>query len=161
MYRILVFNGGVYKFNELVEFVEDVGGVLFREKRLQISRGNYFLREEIRVMIAIPEDELETLKARVKDLKGHLKDLELEKELLNIVNSYIFIYNLLSMPEGWKNLESIETTFKCPCCIEICSEMDFDLCAGELGQLLDEMCEMELLEYRISQGEREYKLKTF
>lgn len=161
MYRILLFSGGAYKFNELVEFVEDVGGVVFREERLQISRGNYFLREEIRVMIAIPEDELETLKAVVKELKGHLQDLELEKELRDIVNSYIFIYNLLSIPEGWTNLESIETTFKCPCCIEICSEMDFDHCTNGLDQLLDEMCEMDLLEYRISQGEREYRLKTF
>lgn len=161
MYSILLFSGGAYKFNELVEFVEDVGGVVFQEERLQISRGNYFLREEIRVMIAIPEDELETLKAVVKELKGHLQDLELEKELLNIVNSYIFIYNLLSMPGGWTNLESIETTFKCPCCIEICSEMDFDHCTGGLGQLMDEMCEMDLLEYRISQGEMEYRLKTF
>lgn len=161
MYRILLFSGGAYKFNELVEFVEDVGGVVFREERLQISRGNYFLREEIRVMIAIPEDELETLKIRVKELKGHLKDLELEKELMDIVNSYIFIYNLLSMPGGWTKIKFIETSFKCPCCIELCSQMDFDLCAGELGQLMDEMCEMDLLEYRISQGEREYRLKTF
>lgn len=161
MYRILLFSGGAYKFNELVEFVEDVGGVAFQEERLQISRGNYFLREEIRVMIAIPENELETLKVRVKELKGHLQDLELEKELMDIVNSYIFIYNLLSMPGGWTKIESIETTFKCPCCIELCSQMDFDHCAGELGQLMDEMCEMDLLEYRISQGEREYRLKTF
>ena len=60
-------------------------------------RQKYGSNARIEFMIAIPEDELETLKARVKDLKGHLKDLELEKELLNIVNSYIFIYNLLSM----------------------------------------------------------------
>ncbi|MEN6574447.1 methyl-coenzyme M reductase family protein [Methanobacterium aggregans] len=160
MYKILLFSGGAYKFKELVEFVEDIGGIVFREERLQISRGTYFLREEVRVMIALPENELENLGAVVKELKGHLQDLELEHELTAIINFYISIYNILSI-EGWSTAESIETNMKCPCCIKICSEMDFNVCAGEFRELLDGMCGMDLLEYRLLHGEREYRLKTF
>lgn len=43
MYKILVYSGGVYRFEEVLECVEDIGGIVLKRDEFNISRGSYFI----------------------------------------------------------------------------------------------------------------------
>lgn len=95
MYKTLLFNGGVYKFEDLVEYIEDIGGLVVKEDRLHITRGSYFISEEIRVMLIVPTSEFSGVKSVVDDIKGNVEELVLEEELyIKLINA-LKIYNVL------------------------------------------------------------------
>jgi len=68
MYKIMMFSGGVYKFNELQEIVEDIGGFILQSMVMQT---------ETMMHLAFPAEEEPRIKAKVKELGGKLKDLPL------------------------------------------------------------------------------------
>ena len=99
MYRVLLFSGGIYKFDLLQEYLEDVGGVLIREDRLQITRGSSFLSEEVRVMLIVPLKEVEPVKSLANEIKGEIELLKIDQNMENEFISIISIYNILSPSE--------------------------------------------------------------
>ena len=68
MYKIMMFSGGVYKFNELIETVEDIGGFILQSMVMQT---------ETMLHLAFPAEEEPRIKAKAKELGGKLKDLPL------------------------------------------------------------------------------------
>lgn len=107
MYKILLFSGGVYKFELLSEHVDDVGGLLIQENRLQISRGSSFLSEEVRVMLILPPNEVSSIKSLANDIKGKIEEVELEETLQNNLIKSLEIYDILCKANNWLNIESI------------------------------------------------------
>ena len=71
MYEIILFSGGVYKYDELTEAVEDLGGLILRKDNFHISRGESYLSEEIEVMLIIPEEDKPTIESSFKGYKRH------------------------------------------------------------------------------------------
>ncbi len=61
MYEIIHFRGGLYKFDELSEYVEDVGGLVFNRDHFEIIRGTSYLSTEVHVILMIPKNELKQI----------------------------------------------------------------------------------------------------
>lgn len=68
MYKIMMFEGGVYKFNELKELLEDIGGFILQESVMQT---------ETMLHLAFPEEEERVIRNKIKDLGGKFKKLPL------------------------------------------------------------------------------------
>ncbi|KQM11549.1 hypothetical protein AOA80_07630 [Methanomassiliicoccales archaeon RumEn M1] len=68
MYEVLMFDGGVYKINELYELIEDVGGFVIQKTQVQV---------QITVTLAIPEEERPVIEAKTVELGGKLIDVPL------------------------------------------------------------------------------------
>ncbi|NLT36990.1 MAG: methanogenesis marker 7 protein [Methanomassiliicoccus sp.] len=63
MYEVLMYDGGVYKVNELYELVEDVGGFVLQKTQIQV---------QITVTMAIPEEERPVIEAKTRELGGKI-----------------------------------------------------------------------------------------
>ena len=68
MYEVLMFDGGVYRINELYELVEDIGGFVIQKTQLQVM---------ITVTIAIPAEDRPAIEAKTKELGGKLIEVPL------------------------------------------------------------------------------------
>jgi putative methanogenesis marker protein 7 len=68
MYQVLMFDGGVYRINELYELVEDIGGFVIQKTQLQVA---------ITVTIAIPSEDLPIVENKTKELGGKLVEVPL------------------------------------------------------------------------------------
>ena len=68
MFEVLMYDGGVYRTEELFEFVEDVGGVI-----LQKTRSSQIMT----VTMSIPEEDREALEALCKEIGGVVKSVPL------------------------------------------------------------------------------------
>lgn len=159
MYKILVYNGGVYRFDELVEFVEDSGGLILRRDDFQISRGVYFISQEVHVIIITPQEVVQDLEDMARELKGDITQLDVEYEdKINVV-SLLPLYNLLSSTNEWTDIKTIEKKLECPCVDGVCQEFIKSPCIEDITKTLEAMCRMEIVESRESNGNIEYKLK--
>lgn len=76
MYKIMMFEGGVYKFNELKELIEDIGGFILQESVAQT---------ETMMHMAFPEEEERTIRDKIKELGGKFKKLPLAGAEIMIV----------------------------------------------------------------------------
>ena len=76
MYKVMMFTGGVYKFTELKEIVEDIGGFVLQSMVMQT---------ETMMHLAFPEEEERRIRAKAKELGGKLKDLPLAGAEIMIV----------------------------------------------------------------------------
>lgn len=65
MYRFMTYEGGVYRANELVEMVEDLGGHIIQTA--QVSR-------EIILTLAIPEEDMQIIEKVAMRLRGTLRE---------------------------------------------------------------------------------------
>ena len=157
MYQVLLFNGGIYKFIQLQEYLDDVGGILIREDRLQISRGSSFLSEQIRVTLIVPSKEVESIKLLANEIKGEIEilkiDQSLEHELLSIIN----IYNVLSLANDWVKSEEIKLLMECPCISNICRE-DEKCTFNKIDEILSKMCTLKILETRQKLEKQEFRI---
>lgn len=158
MYKILGYSSGIYRFNELVEFVEDIGGIVLKRDEFHITRGSYFISQEVHVISVIPEQVFDDLKIFAKELKGDIEELEVEKEQKIDVLSILPVYNILSYEKYWMDLQTLESKMECPCITAICKESK-DSCILNLEKTLDAMLRMGIVENRIKTGVKEYKLK--
>ncbi|MDI6885942.1 MAG: methyl-coenzyme M reductase family protein [archaeon] len=68
MYKIMMFEGGVYKFSDLRELIEDIGGFIVQELVMQT---------DTILHMAFPEEEEREIRNKVKELGGKLIDLPL------------------------------------------------------------------------------------
>jgi len=76
MYKIMMFEGGVYKFNELKELIADIGGFVLQESVMQT---------ETLMHLAFPEEEERVIRDKIKELGGKFKELPLAGTELMIV----------------------------------------------------------------------------
>ncbi|MBI0584180.1 MAG: methanogenesis marker 7 protein [Methanomassiliicoccus sp.] len=68
MFEVLMYDGGVYKVNELYELVEDVGGFVIQKTQIQV---------QILVTMAIPEEERPAIEAKTRELGGKIVEVPL------------------------------------------------------------------------------------
>lgn len=159
MYIVLVYNGGVYRFEELVEFVEDSGGMVLRRDDFHVSRGAYFIAQEVHVVIIAPEEVVPDLKCLADELKGDIEIIEVEyDDKINLV-SLLPVYNILSRQGNWTNIQTIEDLLECPCVDGICQEFEKTPCIEDLKKTLEALTRMEIAESRELNNEQEYRLK--
>lgn len=76
MYKVMMFSGGVYKFNELKELVEDIGGFILQEMVMQV---------ETMLHLAFPVEEERVIRDKVKEVGGKIKELPLAGAEIMIV----------------------------------------------------------------------------
>ncbi|BDZ71282.1 methyl-coenzyme M reductase family protein [Methanobacterium petrolearium] len=107
MYKILLFSGGVYKYELLVEHVDDVGGLIIQEDVLRISRGTSFLADELRVILIVPSNEISSINSVASDIKGHVEELKLEKPVHENLVDILQIYDILCKTNSWLNIDSV------------------------------------------------------
>lgn len=158
MYKILHFSGGVYKFDLLAEHVEDVGGLLFQENRLQINRGASFLSEEIQVIFMVPPNEVSSVKELASELKGEIQEMEIDEPLKsNLINS-LAIYNILCKAEDWVNHDIISESDEYIPEYGFVESGDYNHILNNLEECLDLMLSLELIEKRENEGNSEYRI---
>jgi len=155
MYRILHFSGGVYKFELLAEHVEDVGGLLFQENRLQISRGASFLSEEIQVIFLVPTNELSSVKELTLEIKGEIEEVEVEEALKNNLINSLEIYNIMCKADDWIEEDVISERY--PDNPEEYQDNPEEY-RGNLEECLDLMISLELIEKRSIKGKSDYRI---
>lgn len=68
MFEVLMYDGGVYRSDELYEIIEDVGGVV-----LQKNRSSQMLT----VVMSVPEEDRAAVEAACKDIGGEVRDVPL------------------------------------------------------------------------------------
>ena len=66
MYKMFVFKGGIYRHDEIIELIEDLGGIVMQKTPMQTG---------IDIVFSIPEHDLETFKNLSNKLKGELLDI--------------------------------------------------------------------------------------
>ena len=76
MYKIMMFEGGVYRFNELKELIEDIGGFIVQELVMQT---------DTILHLAFPEEEERVVRDKIKDLGGKIKELPLAGSEIMVV----------------------------------------------------------------------------
>ena len=159
MYSVLVYNGGVYKFDELVEFVEDSGGMILRRDDFHVSRGAYFIAQEVHVVIITPEEVTPDLTRLASELKGDIEVIEVEYEdKINLV-SLLPVYNILSSQGNWTSIQAIENLLECPCVDGVCQEFEKTPCLEDVKKTLEALARMDIAESRVLDNEVEYRLK--
>ncbi|MDI9644017.1 MAG: methanogenesis marker 7 protein [Candidatus Verstraetearchaeota archaeon] len=68
MLKFLLFEGGLYRHERIIEFLEDVGGFVVQKTVVGL---------DLIMNIAVPEEELEMLKTIVSELKGKITEAPL------------------------------------------------------------------------------------
>jgi len=68
MYKVLMFDGGVYRVNELYELVEDLGGFVIQKTQIQV---------QIVVTLVVPEEDVPVIEKKTQELGGKLTDVPL------------------------------------------------------------------------------------
>lgn len=159
MYKILIFHGGVYRFNELVEMVEDLGGMVLKKEYFQITRGASFLSEEVHATLIVPEEDEKSVKSLCKDIKGTISESGIENPDKNIILAFIPIYNALSLVGTWVKAEDIQDMIECPCGAMLCRDPGIKSCVlDELDETLDKLCSQGIVKSREVEGCTEYCL---
>lgn len=146
MYEIFLFSGGVYRFDELKEAVEDVGGVVFKKNLFHIGRGNYFMADEVQVMFILPEEEENTIKSFAEKLKGHLEKLEVEDIKRMDLLTYVSVCDALIKSGKWMSRDEIKDRLECPCPAQLCEGHELDICIhDQLDESLEKFCKKNVL----------------
>ncbi|MGD0056644.1 MAG: methanogenesis marker 7 protein [Methanomassiliicoccales archaeon] len=68
MYKVLMFDGGVYRINEFYELVEDLGGFVIQKTQIQV---------QIVVTLVVPEEDVPVIEKKTQELGGKLTDVPL------------------------------------------------------------------------------------
>ncbi|WBF06843.1 hypothetical protein ISG35_02750 [Methanothermobacter thermautotrophicus] len=138
MYSLVVFTGGPHNFHELEEFIEDAGGIIIQRDTFSVHRGQYFLRNEVRVLCIIPRCDEDSLTETARRIKGEVEGLDADDETREMIESIMDVYDQLAGEASWTAEDEI----------------------GVDGGLLHEMVEMELLDVRSRNGVNEYRLSV-
>ncbi|ADP77635.1 Protein of unknown function UCP019164 [Methanothermus fervidus DSM 2088] len=153
MYELVLFTGGVYKYDEFEEFIEDIGGLILRQDKFEVHRGIYFLREEIKALTLVPECEIDKVKKFAKNLKGEIETIDVEDEVKEKSLWCLAVYDILSKSGDWMDKKEIKNKISCPCDYFFCEEK---LCSKEwLKEILNAMVEMDI----IKEKNAKYKIK--
>ncbi len=161
MYEVFFFRGGVYKFNELVEYIEDVGGMVLNKDCFEIIRGDSYLAKEVHVLLVVPENETENTKSLIDEIKGMVDEVKVTDEQKKVLLSYLSIYDSLNRTDVWTEKGRLRDIITCPCYALLCNQTGDEECQLDvrLKQILAEMCENDIIEHKTSNGKSEYRLK--
>jgi len=161
MYEVLHFRGGIYRFDELSEYVEDVGGLVLLKDHFEIIRGDSYLSTEVHVILMVPEEELETLNSIILEIKGMSENVEITDEQEIHLFSYLSIYDVLNKNNDWTLKEYLESHLACPCFAMLCKNSGDNECLlnEKLEEILEEMCSNEIIESKIDDDKIFYRLK--
>ena len=162
MYEIFYFRGGLYKFDELVEYIEDVGGMVLRKDHFEMIRGDSYLSTEVHVLIVVPEEEVANTKSLIDEIKGVSDDVKATGEQKKTLLAYLSIYDSLNRKDTWTEEGSLKDNITCPCYALLCNQIEDEECQldAKLKRILAEMCANGIIEYNISaDGKSEYRLK--
>lgn len=161
MYRILHFRGGMYKFDELAEYVDDVGGLVLTRDHFDIIRGDSYLSTEIHVLLMVPEEELKPLKSIIEEIKGMSEKVEITLKQREHLFSYLSVYDALNKNDSWTLKEDLKEKLICPCYTMLCKDSgDKECLLNELlEEILDEMCFNDIIESKIDDDKIFYRLK--
>jgi hypothetical protein len=161
MYEIFLFSGGVYRFDELEEAVEDLGGLVLKKDHFLISRGSSFLGEEIQVLLIVPEQDEKIIESLSDGLKGRLDELELEEPKKIDLLTYISVCDALIRSGSWLTAAEIETLIECPCPAQLCELRGIEACVfDELDETLNKLCAQNILKSREKNDRIEYRLQN-
>lgn len=159
MYDIFLFCGGVYRFDELKEAVEDMGGLVLKEDLFHIRRGVSFLANEVEAILIIPVEDEDIIKSLSKEIKGHLKKLDLEESKKEDVLTYISIYDTLTKSRRWMTLDEIKNSIECPCPSQLCKNQDREICVlDQIDESIEKFCDDAILKSR-KNDKPKYNLK--
>lgn len=161
MYEIFFFRGGVYKFDELVEYIEDVGGMVLSKDCFEIIRGDSYLSTEVHVLLIVPEKEVKSTKSLIEEIKGITDEVEVNEEQKRLLSSYLSIYDALNRTDVWTEKGRLKDLITCPCYALLCTQIEDEECQldAELEQILAEMCANDVIEHKIAKGKFHYRLK--
>jgi hypothetical protein len=159
MYKILVFNGGVYRFDELVEMVEDLGGLVLKKEYFHISRGASYLSEAVQVTLIVPEEDEKTVESLCRDIKGTVDESGIENMDKITLLTFIPVYDALSRAGTWVKVEDIQDLIECPCGAMLCRDPGIKSCVlDEIDETLDKLCSQGTVKSREVDGCTEYCL---
>lgn len=68
MYKVLMYDGGVYRIKELYELIEDIGGFVINKTQIQV---------QIIVTVVVPEEDIGVIEAKSQELGGKLTEVPL------------------------------------------------------------------------------------
>ena len=159
MYKILVYKGGVYRFNEVLECVEDIGGIVLKKDGFNISRGSYFISQEKVITIITPGEALYEFKQVSKELKGDIEEIDIDNDIKVAIMPLSPVYNILSKVGTWMNINYLKEEIKCPCIDSVCNGFNEIFCLENIEETLINMCKMEIAEKRTVSNMDEYRLK--
>ncbi|MEG3224267.1 MAG: hypothetical protein BME94_01765 [Methanobacteriales archaeon Met13] len=161
MYRIIRFKGGVYKFDELAEYLDDVGGLLIQEDRLHINRGSYFISQELQVIMIVPSAEVKHLIFLARNIKGEIEEeVSLEEKDEVEMFRFLILHNFISQTNSWVSLSRLKELMEFSNHGEDLIGLDLpDGLLPDIRKSLDSMCSLELLDKRDNQGTMEYRIK--
>ena len=157
MYEIFLFTGGVYRFDELKETVEDHGGLVLKEDLFHIRRGVSFLANEVEAIIIIPAEDGDIIRSFSKEIKGHLEKLDLDEFKKKDVLTYISVWDALIKSGDWMTSEEIEDMMECPCPAQLCEQEGKICILDEIDEALENFCKDGILRSR-RRKKTEYKL---
>lgn len=159
MYEIFLFHGGVYRFDELKEAVEDMGGMVLKENLFHISRGTSYLADEVQVMLIIPLDDAKIIKTLSNEIKGHLEKFDTEDLKKKDILTYMAIYDVLIKSGKWMTLDEMKDTIECPCTAQICENQGIEVCIhDQIEKSINKFCRKGMLKNR-GKDKLEYNLK--
>ncbi len=155
------FRGGIYRFDELVEFVEDTGGIVLNRDFFEISRGDSYLSQEVHVLLIVPEDELDNVKSIISKIKGMVDDIDISDDQYILFLSYLSIYDALSRIRGWTDRDILKETINCPCYSELCTHLQEEICQLDeiLEEILSQLSQTGLIESKEFHGKLKFRLK--
>lgn len=161
MYQVLHFRGGMYKFNELSEFVDDVGGLLLSKDQFEIIRGDSYLSTEVHVLIMVPEGEMKSLLTLISEIKGMSENVDIsEGQRINLF-AYLSIFDVLNKNDSWIEKEELKSMMFCPCYAILCKNIGDNSCIlnDKFEEVLEEMMANGIIESQILEGKIFYRLK--
>ncbi|WP_456481605.1 methanogenesis marker 7 protein [Methanopyrus sp.] len=68
MFETVIYEGGVYKADEMRDLVEDLGGFVLSEHRMQL---------EVHMVLAVPVDDLDVVERKAEELLGEIRRMPL------------------------------------------------------------------------------------
>ncbi len=159
MYEILHFKGGLYRFNELSEYIEDIGGMVLSLDHFELSRGDYYLSTEVHVLLMLPENELDTVKLIIESIKGMAESVELDNDQMIHILSYLSIYDALDKI-SWTEKEYLKEIIACPCFAQLCKDSGDSNCLlqDKFDEILEEMVFNKIIESKIEEDKVFFRL---
>jgi hypothetical protein len=166
MYEIFLFNGGVYRFDEFKEAVEDVGGMVLKKNLFHKSRGTSFLSDEVQVILIISLEDEKVIKSLVDEIKGHLEKLEVKDLKKENILTYVSICDALTKSGKWMTFDELKDVIECPCPSQLCNEQDLEkndeyveeCIQDHLDESLQKFCDKKILISRKQNGKKEYNI---
>jgi len=160
MYEIFLFSGGVYRFDEFKEAVEDIGGIVLKKDLFHLSRGSSTLGDEVEVTIIIPLDDEKLIKSFSDEIKGHLVKLDIEDLNKEDLLTYISICDALTKSGKWMTLDEIKNSTNCPCTAQLCQNKELDICTlDQMEESINKFTEKDILLTRKEKGKKKYNLQ--